>query len=70
MGLRFGLLSFCILALAGLGSTVGLLISGIIVGIAESLAMGLWDPRARSLVIYVIFVLVLWIRPRGLFGRK
>ncbi len=70
MGLRFGLLSFCILALAGLGSTVGLLISGIIVGIAESLAMGLWDPRARSLVIYVIFVLVLWLRPRGLFGRK
>jgi branched-chain amino acid transport system permease protein len=70
MGLRFGLLSFCILALAGLGSTIGLLISGIIVGIAESLAMGLWDPRARSLVIYAIFVLVLWFRPRGLFGRK
>ncbi|GAG59981.1 unnamed protein product, partial [marine sediment metagenome] len=70
MGLRFGLLSFCILALAGLGSTLGLLISGLIVGIAESLAMGLWDPRARSLVVYLIFVLVLWLRPRGLFGRK
>jgi branched-chain amino acid transport system permease protein len=70
MGLRFGLLSFCILALAGLGSTLGLLISGVIVGIAESLAMGLWDPRARSLVVYLIFVVVLWLRPRGLFGRK
>jgi branched-chain amino acid transport system permease protein len=70
MGLRFGLLSFCILALAGLGSTLGLLISGVIVGIAEALAMGLWDPRARSLVVYLIFVVVLWLRPRGLFGRK
>ncbi|MBA7632965.1 High-affinity branched-chain amino acid transport system permease protein LivH [subsurface metagenome] len=70
MGLRFGLLSFCILALAGLGSTLGLLISGLIVGIAESLAVGLWDPRARSLVVYLIFVLVLWLRPRGLFGGK
>jgi len=70
MGLRFGLLSFCILALAGLGSTLGLLISGVIVGIAESLAMGFWDPRAQSLVVYLIFVLVLWLRPRGLFGRK
>ena len=70
MGLRFGLLSWCILALTGLGSIPGLLISGIIVGTAESLAIGLWDPRSRSLIIYLIFVLVLWLRPRGLFGRK
>ena len=70
MGLRFGLLSWCILALSGLGSIVGLLISGVIVGVAESLAMGLWDPRARSLIVYLIFVLILWVRPRGLFGRK
>jgi len=70
MGLRFGLLSWCILALSGLGSILGLLISGIIVGVAESLAMGLWDPRARSLIVYLIFVLILWLRPRGLFGRK
>ena len=70
MGLRFGLLSWCILALAGLGSIPGLLISGLIIGIGESLAMTFWDPRARSLVIYLIFILVLWLRPRGLFGRK
>jgi len=70
MGLRFGLLSWCILALAGLGSIPGLLISGLIIGIGESLAMSFWDPRARSLVIYLIFILVLWLRPRGLFGRK
>ncbi|GAJ08920.1 unnamed protein product [marine sediment metagenome] len=70
MGLRFGLLSWCILALAGLGSIPGLLISGLIIGIGESLAMTFWDPRARSLIIYLIFILVLWLRPRGLFGRK
>lgn len=70
MGLRFGLLSWCILALAGLGSISGLLISGLIVGVGESLAMTFWDPRARSLVIYLIFILVLWLRPRGIFGRK
>jgi len=70
MGLRFGLLSWCILALTGLGSIPGLLVSGIIVGSAESLAMSLWDPRARSLIIYLIFVIVLWLRPRGMFGRK
>ncbi len=70
MGLRFGLLSWCILALAGLGSIPGLLISGLIIGVGESLAMTFWDPRARSLVIYFIFILVLWLRPRGIFGRK
>ncbi len=70
MGLRFGLLSWCIIALSGLGSIPGLLISGMIVGTAESLAMGLWDPRAGSLSVYLIFVVILWLRPRGLFGRK
>jgi branched-chain amino acid transport system permease protein len=70
MGLRFGLLSWCVLALTGLGSISGLLISGIIVGCAEALAMGFWDPRARMLVVYMIFILVLWLRPRGVFGRK
>lgn len=70
MGLRFGLLSWCILALAGLGSIPGLLISGVIVGGTEALTMSLWDPRARSLIVYLMFVLVLWLKPRGLFGRK
>jgi branched-chain amino acid transport system permease protein len=70
MGLRFGLLSWCILALTGLGSIPGLLISGMIVGGAEALTMAFWDPRGRSLVVYLIFILVLWLRPRGLFGRK
>lgn len=70
MGLRFGLLSWCVLALAGLGSIPGLLISGVIVGAAESLVITYWDPRARLLAVYLIFILVLWLRPRGLFGRK
>lgn len=70
MGIRFGLLCMTILALAGLGSTAGILISGIIVGLSESLIILTWDPRARSIIVYAIFILVIWLRPRGLFGRK
>ena len=70
MGSSFSLLSFVILTLAGLGSTAGLLISGAIVGSAEALTMAFWDPRARLLVVYMLFILVLWVKPRGLFGRK
>lgn len=69
-GVRFGLLSWCVLALAGLGSIPGLIIAGVIVGIAETLTMSFFDPRSRLLAIYLIFILVLWLRPRGLFGRK
>ncbi len=70
MGMRFGLLSWAILALAGLGSIPGLLIAGIIVGIVESLTAAYWEPRARSLTVYMIFILILWLKPKGLFGRK
>lgn len=69
-GIRFGFLSWCVLALAGLGSIPGLVISGIIVGITETLTISFFDPRARLLSIYAIFILVLWLKPRGLFGRK
>jgi branched-chain amino acid transport system permease protein len=70
MGISFGLLSYVVLALAGLGSTIGVIISGLIIGCAEALTMAFWDPRARLLTIYMIFIIVLWVRPRGLFGRK
>ncbi len=69
-GSRFGLLSYAVIALAGLGSLPGLLIAGIVVAIAESLAMSFFDPRSRLLAIYTVFILVLWLKPKGLFGRK
>lgn len=69
-GIRFGLLSWCVLALAGLGSLPGLLVAGAIAGIAEALTMSFFDPRSRLLAIYAIFILVLWLRPKGLFGRR
>jgi branched-chain amino acid transport system permease protein len=69
-GARFGLLSWCVLALAGLGSLPGLLVAGIIVGVVESLTVSFFDPRSQLLGVYLIFILVLWLKPKGLFGRK
>lgn len=69
-GMRFGLLSWSVLALAGLGSIPGLVVSGIIVGVTETAAITFIDPQSRMLAIYGIFILVLWLKPRGLFGRK
>jgi len=69
-GMRFGTLSWCILILAGVGSIPGLIISGIIVGIAEMLAISYFDPRSGLVAVYMIFILTLWVAPKGLFGRK
>jgi len=64
------LLSWAILGVSGLGSIPGLLISGIIVGCVESLTTAYWDPRARSITVYMIFIIILWLKPKGLFGKK
>ncbi len=69
-GLRYGLVSWCVMCLAGLGSIPSMLISGVLVGIAESVSMAFWDPNARSVVVYTLFLVVLAMRPRGLFARK
>jgi len=69
-GLLFGLLTWAIVALAGLGTVRGILVSAIIFGVVDSLASGLWDPRGREIVLYGLFILILWVRPKGLFGRR
>jgi len=69
-GLLFGLLTWAIVALAGLGTVRGIFVSAIIFGVVDSLASGIWDPRGREIVLYGLFILILWVRPKGLFGRR
>jgi branched-chain amino acid transport system permease protein len=69
-GLLFGLLTWAIVALAGLGTVRGIFVAAIIFGVVDSLASGTWDPRGREIVLYGLFILILWVRPKGLFGRR
>ncbi len=69
-GLTWGLLSWVIVAMGGLGGVTGVLASGLILGVAEGLEITFWDPRASTAIIYLIFILVLWFKPKGLFGRR
>ncbi|MGQ9788791.1 MAG: branched-chain amino acid ABC transporter permease [Candidatus Hadarchaeaceae archaeon] len=68
--IRFSLLSWCIVALAGLGRVFSVLPAAIIVGVAESLVVTFIAPEAHLLPIFLIFILVIWFRPKGLFGRR
>ena len=70
VGLRYGLVSWAVMCLAGLGSIPSMLISGVLVGVTESVAMVFWEPSARSVVVYSLFIAILALKPRGLFARK
>jgi branched-chain amino acid transport system permease protein len=54
----------------GLDSILGALIGGLAVGVIESLVGGLIDPTMGEVSAYILLLLVLIIRPEGLFGLK
>jgi len=70
LGQSFSLLSWVIVAMGGLGGVMGVLYSGLIVGVLEALGSTFVSPSARLAVVYLAFFFILWFRPRGLFGRR
>jgi branched-chain amino acid transport system permease protein len=69
-----GLKVFPVVILGGLDSIGGALIGGLIIGIVESLAAGYLDPYVgggtKDFAPYVLMILVLMVRPYGIFGRR
>jgi branched-subunit amino acid ABC-type transport system permease component len=60
--------AFVIVVIGGLGSLTGALVGSLLVGIAESLGI-LWIPGGSLVIVFAVLVLVLAVRPQGLFGR-
>jgi branched-chain amino acid transport system permease protein len=69
-----GLKVFPVVILGGLDSIAGAVVGGLIVGIVENLAAGYFDPfvggGTKDFAPYVLMILVLMIRPEGIFGRR
>src|ERR1700704_612893 len=69
-----GLKVFPVVILGGLDSVIGAVVGGLIVGIVENLAAGYFDPcvggGTKDFAPYVLMILVLMIRPEGIFGRR
>ena len=61
--------TFCVAVLAGLGSLPGTLAAGLILGIAESVVLTSFGASWAPAVAFGILLLVLAVRPAGLFGR-
>jgi branched-chain amino acid transport system permease protein len=69
-----GLKVFPVVILGGLDSIVGAVVGGLIVGVVENLTAGYLDPYVgggtKDFAPYILMILVLMIRPYGIFGRR
>lgn len=70
LGLDWTLRALVVLVLAGLGNVAGAFAAGLLLGLVESLSTLVIGPEYREVIGLVLFVLVLLVRPQGLFGRR
>ena len=70
MGFMAGLKAFAAAVLGGIGSLPGALLGGLLVGVSESMAATFLGSTYRDSIAFIILILVLLLRPQGLFGRK
>lgn len=68
MGSNIIIVVFAVVVVGGMGSIMGAIVTGYMLGIAEGLTK-VFYPEASNIVIFVIMAIVLLIRPAGLFGR-
>ncbi|MFT4184786.1 MAG: branched-chain amino acid ABC transporter permease [Rhizobium sp.] len=68
MGSNMIIIVFAVVVVGGMGSIMGAIITGYVLGVAEGLTK-VFYPEASNIVIFVIMAIVLLIRPAGLFGR-
>lgn len=70
MGAGIGLKGFVAAVIGGLGSVPGAIAGGFFLGIVESVAGGTISSGYRDAITFALLILVLWLKPAGLFLRK
>jgi len=74
MGMDFLVLSFVVVVVGGMGSLPGAVLAGFMLGILESFSSMNWIkdllPGIDQIIIYLVAIVILLARPRGLMGRK
>ena len=69
VGFSFSLIAYVAVALGGFGSIPGSFVAGIIIGLVEFLSGLLIAPAFKYAFVFLIYLLVVFIRPQGLWGR-
>jgi branched-chain amino acid transport system permease protein len=60
--------AFVVTVIGGMGSLLGAVVAGLLVGVAVSMT-ALWAPEMATIVMFALMAAVLLVRPQGLFGR-
>ncbi|WP_404419341.1 branched-chain amino acid ABC transporter permease [Marinospirillum sp.] len=68
MGSNLLIVVFAVVVIGGMGSIVGSILTGLMMGIVEGLTK-VYYPEASSVVIFLVMIIVLLVRPSGLFGK-
>ena len=68
-GALFNIVAFVVVVIGGMGNVVGALVGGFVIGLAEQLGTIFLPGQSPLLSVFIVFVLVLFFRPQGLFGR-
>ena len=69
MGLNIALKAFTAAILGGLSSPRGCIVGGLLLGCIEAL-VGLWRAEMREITLFLLIIVVLMVKPEGLFGKK
>ena len=69
MGSHLIIVVFAVVVIGGMGSILGSIVTGVGLGLVEALTK-VYYPEASAVVIFLIMVIVLLLRPAGLFGRQ
>ena len=69
MGTNIIIVVFAVVVVGGMGSILGAIVTGYMLGVAEGLTK-VFYPEASNIVIFVIMAIVLILRPAGLFGKE
>jgi branched-chain amino acid transport system permease protein len=70
VGVMLGLKGFCAAIIGGMSSGLSTVIGGLILGVLESLGAGLISSGYKDAIAFIILLLILFIRPQGLFGKS
>ncbi|GAA0350825.1 branched-chain amino acid ABC transporter permease [Actinoallomurus spadix] len=69
MGNNFAIILFAVVVIGGLGSIVGAVVAGFLVGLVEAFGQA-YAPTFAQILIFVLMALIILVRPAGLFGRE